>query len=543
MSKTKKRKCLRRLNHFNSKIFRKLLSIIIVLFFNIEAYSEINVGKIQSQIEDIRNEFNNLSQPSSNEARLFDNTLKELDTSIDYIMQNVAIGNIDEATSAINFVEKSFLEISKTLPSENKTDTSKINFENIDKNDLNKIKSISVNIKRKNEVIGERLIDDMIFLNKNGIDPFIVNRNLKDSGISVVKFQQISKFLRNNNINLSRNAEIAYWQTISANNLGFDKKEIQKDITSTLNGGFDEKLYLTEKTMRTLGYSEKEIETELKALNDIEKGILDPEIHYTTQSMKNLGYSSEDIKNELDAINKIKEGKLDEEVYYLSKSMKNLGYSQEQINNELLNIKDIQSGKLDEEIYYISKSMKNLGYSDEEIKQEILSIKEINNGNISEIAYYTAKSMKSLGASAEEIASELKALEAIDAGELSEEIHYTVKSMENLGYTAEEIQKEVAALEAIDAGELSEEIHYTVKSMENLGYTAEEIQKEVAALEAIDAGELNEVHYEISKSMSNLGYSQDEINAEMEALQKIEKGEMTELEYYEQKSRKALGLD
>ena len=99
------------------------------------------------------------------------------------------------------------------------------------------MREVTQNIKNKKVRDNNKLIADMSKLNKQGFNVFKLNRNLKQIGFETIKFENILKFVNDNeSINETSNNSSELLQnrvdfiTRSMSKLGYKNNEIKKEI-------------------------------------------------------------------------------------------------------------------------------------------------------------------------------------------------------------------------------------------------------------------------------------------------------------------------
>ena len=186
----------------------KKIKAIYILILILNSFTYAYADEFSKDIESLSEEISNLSTSANEEIKNIDLAINEIQDAVNFANQNFLIGNYDLATKSIGFVNKSISEISKIERAE--VD----NNEKPEAADMSLLQDIGTNLKEKNKIAVNKLITDMVELNKKGIDPFKMNKTFAKAGSSVITHRDINNFINKNAPGFNQKAEVAYWQTI-----------------------------------------------------------------------------------------------------------------------------------------------------------------------------------------------------------------------------------------------------------------------------------------------------------------------------------------
>ena len=174
---------------------------------------------------------------------------------------------------------------------------------------------ITQNIKNKKEIDINNLLLDMAEINKQGLNIFKLNRNLKQLGFETVKFQDVSKFVNNkvtvedpsdNIIKLLQNRVSLITKSMSK--LGYNTNEINKEIAIVESTGINSELsqnILIARQMMISGASDKEIQDEINLWSSISISNLQNDAYLVALNARAQGIPAKNVKNKIQITNAV----------------------------------------------------------------------------------------------------------------------------------------------------------------------------------------------------------------------------------------------
>ena len=143
----------------------------------------------------------NLQSSDLEDAIVIDDALKELDDTLNFVVQSLNSGDKEGAILALDFMDQSLSDIASLVPSEVYSDMSEIDMESFAEEDLVEIQKITQAMDAKKYEGTKEMIEDMISIKEKGLDLFVVSKNLNDLGV-------ISLDL---NVSMSNDEEMQNW--------------------------------------------------------------------------------------------------------------------------------------------------------------------------------------------------------------------------------------------------------------------------------------------------------------------------------------------
>ena len=106
----------------------KILKIaFVILFFTIsKSYSIEDVTEFTDAITEAREEFDKVSAASTDQSKIIDEALKEIDKATAYAQEAINKDNAEDAIKTLEFIEKSLTDVESIIPQEFSSDMSKI---------------------------------------------------------------------------------------------------------------------------------------------------------------------------------------------------------------------------------------------------------------------------------------------------------------------------------------------------------------------------------------------------------------------------------
>ena len=176
-----RRKVLKQLN----KVV-KISFLILILGFS-KAYSIEGAGVFTDAIDVVREEFNNISEASTEQSKIIDEAMKQIDKATEYVQEAINQNNAEDAIKTLEFIEKSLSDVESIIPQEFESDMSKIDVSVISKEDMDVVNEVTAQMKTVKEEKLKDFMSDLVNLNQKGIDTVTISENLNSLGIATIK--------------------------------------------------------------------------------------------------------------------------------------------------------------------------------------------------------------------------------------------------------------------------------------------------------------------------------------------------------------------
>ena len=194
-----RRKMLKQLN----KVV-KISFLILILGFS-KAYSIEGAGVFTDAIDVVREEFNNISEASTEQSKIIDEAMKQIDKATEYVQEAINQNNAEDAIKTLEFIEKSLSDVESIIPQEFESDMSKIDVSVISKEDMDVVNEVTAQMKTVKEEKLKDFMSDLVNLNQKGIDTVTISENLNSLGIATIKLDlDIKEKKKNGNVDQRR---------------------------------------------------------------------------------------------------------------------------------------------------------------------------------------------------------------------------------------------------------------------------------------------------------------------------------------------------
>ena len=144
---------------------------------------------------------NNTSEASTEQSKLIDKALKEIDKANEYVQEAINNNNTKDAIKTLEFIEKSLTDVESIIPQEFGTDMSNMDISKISKEDMDIVNEITSQMNVAKEEKLNKFMLELVDLNQKGIDTISISENLISLGIDTIKIS----------INLNGSKEIEKW--------------------------------------------------------------------------------------------------------------------------------------------------------------------------------------------------------------------------------------------------------------------------------------------------------------------------------------------
>jgi hypothetical protein len=164
----------------------KISFLILILGFS-KAYSIEGAGVFTDAIDVVREEFNNISEASTEQSKIIDEAMKQIDKATEYVQEAINQNNAEDAIKTLEFIEKSLSDVESIIPQEFESDMSKIDVSVISKEDMDVVNEVTAQMKTVKEEKLKDFMSDLVNLNQKGIDTVTISENLNSLGIATIK--------------------------------------------------------------------------------------------------------------------------------------------------------------------------------------------------------------------------------------------------------------------------------------------------------------------------------------------------------------------
>ena len=135
-----------------SQLNKILIVTLVILFFTLsKSYSIEDVTEFTDAINEAREEFNNSPEASTEQSKIIDEALKEIDKATEYVQEAINSDNAEDAIKTLEFIEKTIGDVQSIIPQEFGSDMSKIDIAAIPKEDMATINEVTAQMKTAKE--------------------------------------------------------------------------------------------------------------------------------------------------------------------------------------------------------------------------------------------------------------------------------------------------------------------------------------------------------------------------------------------------------
>jgi uncharacterized coiled-coil DUF342 family protein len=169
--------------------FYKVLKVtfFVIFFILSKSYAIENVTEFTDAINNAREEFNNISEATTEQSKIIDEAIKEIDKATEYVQDAINNGNAEDAVKTLEFIEKSLSDVESIIPREFSSDMSNIDTSAISKEDMDAISEITTQMNVTKEKKDNEFMSDLIDLNLKGIDTVSISENLNGLGVETIE--------------------------------------------------------------------------------------------------------------------------------------------------------------------------------------------------------------------------------------------------------------------------------------------------------------------------------------------------------------------
>jgi len=145
------------------------ITLIILLFSFSKSYSIEDVSEFTDAIDEVREEFNNISEASTEQSKIIDEALKEIDKATEYVQEAINNDNAEDAIKTLDFIEKSLTDVESIIPQEFGSDMSNIDTSAFAKEDMDIVNEVTAQMKTVKEEKLKDFMADLVDLNQKGM--------------------------------------------------------------------------------------------------------------------------------------------------------------------------------------------------------------------------------------------------------------------------------------------------------------------------------------------------------------------------------------
>lgn len=193
---------------------QKFILIFIFLLFQLLNFTSVKGESIQDLIDDIKDiqdEIKSLGSAGSEEAKIIDQSLEEINKAANFALDKIESEDFDSAKAALAYTDKSIGDVGKVVPKEFESDMSNADIENFAPEKMETLKVITSAMAEKKQEDTNLLLDQIIDLNEAGFDITSMSSKLASLGIDTVtmielenrKFDKIKNEIVENQLEIS----------------------------------------------------------------------------------------------------------------------------------------------------------------------------------------------------------------------------------------------------------------------------------------------------------------------------------------------------
>ena len=123
-----------------SQLNKILIVTLVILFFTLsKSYSIEDVTEFTDAINEAREGFDKAPEASTEQSKIIDEALKEIDKATEYVQEAINADNAEDAIKTLEFIEKTIGDGQSIIPQEFGSDMSKIDVSVFPKEDMETI--------------------------------------------------------------------------------------------------------------------------------------------------------------------------------------------------------------------------------------------------------------------------------------------------------------------------------------------------------------------------------------------------------------------
>ena len=175
-----------------SQLNKILIVTLVILFFTLsKSYSIEDVTEFTDAINEAREELNNVPEASTEQSKIIDEALKEIDKATEYVQEAINSDNTEDAIKTLEFIEKTIGDVQSIIPQEFGSDMSKIDVSTFAQEDMETITEITTGMKVSKEKKEKDFMSDLVEINLKGIDTASISEKLNSLGVDTIKLDLV----------------------------------------------------------------------------------------------------------------------------------------------------------------------------------------------------------------------------------------------------------------------------------------------------------------------------------------------------------------
>ena len=273
------------------------------------------VEKFEKDLSKILRKLDSLPESKTTIAKDLDKSIKANNQLVRFISEKISKNDISSGKMAINLLNQNLSAIQNNVPKLISNDLSKVDVNNLAQDSANKISNLTNGIKEKKNENFNLLINEMVEINKQGLNSFKLNRELKQLGVNVIKHKDILNFIKNKNDKKKSSIKTknvvedrVKFTTNLMKNLGYKKEMINKEVEIIRSQGMEKKIsqdILTAREMIISGASDEEIQDEIDEWDKIDISALQKDAYLMALRSRANGIKANEVKKNIQMINAV----------------------------------------------------------------------------------------------------------------------------------------------------------------------------------------------------------------------------------------------
>ena len=175
-----------------SQLNKILIVTLVILFFTLsKSYSIEDVTEFTDAINEAREDFNKSPEASTEQSKIIDEALKEIDKATEYVQEAINADNAEDAIKTLEFIEKTIGDVQSIIPQEFGSDMSKIDVSAMAKEDMETITELTTEMKVAKEKKAKDYMSDLVEINLKGIDTASISEKLNSLGVNTIKLDLV----------------------------------------------------------------------------------------------------------------------------------------------------------------------------------------------------------------------------------------------------------------------------------------------------------------------------------------------------------------
>ena len=509
-----------------SQLNKILIVTLVILFFSLsKSYSIEDVTEFTDAINEAREEFNDAPEASTEQSKIIDEALKEIDKATEYAQEAINANNAEDAIKTLEFIEKTLTDVGSIIPQEFSSDMSKMDISAIPKEEMDIITEVTAQMKTAKEKKQKDFMSDLVEINLKGIDTATISENLNSLGIDTIKLD----------LNLDEENKMKTWtkqewaNSYKGSILTSDGLEVitDKEISSKaieLEGKFQKNTLKIESKRNQLSILNNQlnpISSELESLNE-KKSLLTSQYNLEISKLSAENFSNLETQKSIE----------------LSEKLKN---ELENVTSEALKAEQ-QSALLKTEISSLNKSLNEQILQSNKIREDINNLNS-NKLELTETIALKAAKLNELKGQSPNLSSNSNITELTakleDSEKLKSELSNLQSQIENKNLIVSQKISQINSLNT-KLNPLADQVNLLKEKKENLqkqynseltnisnSFNLDDLSKSKGLAENLDKNinsvtdEIKKIEASSSEIQSDISKLNFEINTEKDTLNKI----------------------